>query len=261
MVSFGRIYTMLGETLYRITLIALLAAAAVTFALLTFVKAPYGKYVRKGWGPTINARSAWILMESPAVFVIILFYVTSDHTTPPAAVFLILWQIHYIYRTFFYPFLMRGGEKAFPVLLVMMALVFNTANGYLNGWFLFRGARILSTSWFADPRFIAGTTIFFAGLYIHITSDNILRNLREPGETNYRIPFGGFYRFLSAPNYFGEILQWCGWALLTWSSAGLAFATFTVANLLPRGIAYHRWYRNTFPDYPEERKAVIPFVL
>ena len=85
--------------------------------------------------------------------------------------------------------------------------------------------------------------------------------LRKPGEAHYSIPHGGFYRYVSCPNYLGEIVEWIGWAILTWSLAGLAFAVFTIANLLPRALAIHRWYRKEFSDYPATRKAVIPFLL
>jgi hypothetical protein len=34
-----------------------------------------------------------------------------------------------------------------------------------------------------------------------------------------------------------------------------------VANLAPRALKTHRWYKDTFPDYPEQRKALIPFVV
>ncbi|HEX6242129.1 MAG TPA: 3-oxo-5-alpha-steroid 4-dehydrogenase, partial [Polyangiales bacterium] len=92
-------------------------------------------------------------------------------------------------------------------------------------------------------------------------SDRILLGLRAPGETGYKIPRGGLYSFISCPNYFGELVEWCGWALLTWSLPGLFFALFTAANLVPRALAHHRDYRRRFPDYPSERRAVLPFVL
>jgi len=94
-----------------------------------------------------------------------------------------------------------------------------------------------------------------------VYSDHILRQLRKPGESGYKIPTRGFYRYLSSPNYFGEILEWTGWAILTWSLPGLAFALFTIANLAPRAIAKQNWYIKSFPDYPKKRKAIIPFVL
>ena len=51
----------------------------------------------------------------------------------------------------------------------------------------------------------------------------ILRNLRAPGETGYKIPVGGLFRWVSSPNYFGELLEWTGWAIATWSIPGVAF--------------------------------------
>jgi hypothetical protein len=69
------------------------------------------------------------------------------------------------------------------------------------------------------------------------------------------------YEYVSCPNYLGEMLEWCGWAIATWSLAGFAFAFYTIANIGPRALANHRWYREKFPDYPPQRKAVIPYVL
>ena len=66
------------------------------------------------------------------------------------------------------------------------------------------------------------------------------------------------YRWISCPNYFGEIIEWIGWAIATWSLAGLAFALWTAANLVPRAYSHHQWYRESFTDYPPERKALVP---
>ena len=37
-------------------------------------------------------------------------------------------------------------------------------------------------------------------------------------------------------------------------------AVFTFANLAPRAWSHHKWYRKKFPDYPKQRRAVIPFI-
>ena len=42
--------------------------------------------------------------------------------------------------------------------------------------------------------------------------------------------------------------------------AGLAFAVYTFANLAPRAIDHHTWYRQRFSDYPPERRALIPYL-
>ena len=66
---------------------------------------------------------------------------------------------------------------------------------------------------------------------------------------------------MSSPNYLGEIIEWTGWAIATWSLAGTAFAVYTAANLASRAFANHRWYRDRFPDYPSDRRALVPFLL
>ena len=119
---------------------------------------------------------------------------------------------------------------------------------------------MFSGRWLSDPRFLAGAALFVAGLATHAWADEALRRLRRPGEGNYRVPQGGLFRWVSCPNYLGEIVQWSGWALLTWSPPGLAFAVWTAANLAPRARAHHRWYRDRFPDYPPGRRALLPGV-
>jgi len=62
-------------------------------------------------------------------------------------------------------------------------------------------------------------------------------------------------------DYLGEIVEWTGWAVATWSLAGLAFALYTAANLAPRALSHHAWYRARFPEYPPSRRALVPFLL
>jgi protein-S-isoprenylcysteine O-methyltransferase Ste14 len=142
-----------------------------------------------------------------------------------------------------------------------MGMGFNSVNTWLIGRWQFGLGPALGTDWQLDPRFIAGCGLFFAGMAINRHSDAILRRLRAKNETGYHIPFGGLYRWVSAPNYLGELVEWTGWALLTWSPGGLAFALFTAANLVPRAVSIHRWYRREFPEYPQGRKAIFPGVL
>jgi steroid 5-alpha reductase family enzyme len=144
--------------------------------------------------------------------------------------------------------------------VVLMGVAFNTLNAWINArWVSHLGT--YETTWLLDPRFLIGVAVFAWGMAINLRSDSLLRRLRKPGETGYKIPHGGLYRWVSCPNYLGEIIEWIGWAIATWSVAGLAFAVYTAANVGPRALSHHRWYRERFEDYPEERKALIPFVL
>ena len=93
---------------------------------------------------------------------------------------------------------------------------------------------------------------------MNLHADTCLIRLRGDGTGGYKIPHGGAYRWVSCPNYLGEILEWIGFAVATWSLTGAAFAVWTIANLFPRARDHHRWYQERFPDYPVERKALIP---
>ena len=104
-------------------------------------------------------------------------------------------------------------------------------------------------------------TINLIGLYINVTSDNILIALRKNNEEEYSIPKGFLFNKISSPNYLGEMIEWLGWAIMTWSLAGLVFFFWTVANLLPRAIANHKWYKKEFENYPSNRKAIIPYLF
>ena len=248
--------------LYNVMLATWFALALVTFVVLLFVTVPYGRYVRKGWGPSVNPKIGWALMELPALCLMpILFFLGEQIHNPVAIVFMLLWLFHYAYRTLAFPMLLGKGSAAMPVSVVIFGFVFNVVNGYLIGSGLFGiGSEYLS-SWLLDPRFIVGAGVFFAGFAIHYHADAILRSLRKPAESGYRIPRGGMFRFISCPNYFGEIVEWGGFAVATWSLPTLTFLVWTIANLAPRALSHHRWYKETFAEYPTDRKALIPFLL
>jgi len=232
----------------------------VVFFCLLWVTAPYGRHYQPGWGPRLPNRSAWLLMELPALFVISFLVLASPAITSPQAwVPLMFWMFHYSYRSFVFPALMRPSESTFPVLLVLFAIGFNTLNGYNNALALVRNGLIDAP--LLTPNFVIGAALFVTGFLLHFHSDHIIRNLRKPGETGYRIPYGGMFRWVSSPSYLGEIIQWTGWAVMTWSLAGLAFALFTCCNLAPRAVSNHRWYHQQFSHYPPNRKVLVPGVI
>jgi phage-related protein len=50
---------------------------------------------------------------------------------------------------------------------------------------------------------------------------------------------GGMFNFVSGANYFGESVEWTGYALACWNVPASCFALFTVVNLGSRAIQYH----------------------
>lgn len=237
--------------------------AVVTVVALVFVTAPYGRATRPGWGPTIPARLGWIVMETPPVLVWVAIYAGGDHARLSGPLVLLgLWQLHYVHRAYVYPFRMRMAGKRMPVLVAALAIVFNVLNAYVNArWVSHLDPAPLTNLADAPVTFWLGAGIMLTGLAINLHSDDVLRRLRRPGETGYRIPQGGLHRYVAAPNYFGEILEWLGWGIaLGGGWVGFAFVVYTAANLAPRAKDHLRWYREKFADYPAARRALIPFV-
>ena len=255
--------------MYWILFWAFFAFAAISFVSLQFVSAPYGRHLREGWGPNINATLGWVIMEAPSPLVFFACWLVGEPAKRFSAtglVFLILWETHYAYRSFIFPFRRRGGQREMPLSIALMSILFNLANAYPNARWIYTLGPERPASWLADPRFLAGVALFAFGYWINHQSDSILFNLRKPGQRGipggdgYSIPYGGFFRFVSCPNYFGELVEWTGWALCTFSPAGLVFALASAANLVPRARTHHRWYREKFPDYPRDRKAIVPLI-
>lgn len=248
---------------YSILVVVWLVLAAVVFVTLLFIPAPYGRFARRGWGPELRPRLGWFIMELPAVLVFgILFILGERHSFGPVTLALFaLWMTHYLDRAFFYPLRLRGNRRQMALTTVILGVVFNTGNAYLNARYLFSLGPAFAGDWVIDPRFIGGLILFAAGFVLNKHSDQTLIQLRAPGEDGYRVPQGGAFRWVSCPNYLGEILEWGGWALASWNPGGLAFFVWTTANLAPRALATHAWYRQNFPEYPAERKALIPFLI
>ncbi len=250
---------MAESTFYRMLLQGWFGVAAFVFIVLLFVPAPYGRHVRSGWGPMVGDRVGWILMEAPAALVFSWCFLAGAYrNTITAWVFLGAWLFHYVYRAFLYPLRRRNTGRRMPLSVVGMGLLFNAVNGYLNGRWLFTFSGGYGNGWLITPPFLIGAGLFAGGLIVNRQSDRALHELRRTGDAVYEVPQGGFYRWVSSPNYLGEIVEWIGWAVATWSLAGLSFALWTAATLAPRARSNHLWYRQQFPDYPPERRALIP---
>lgn len=245
-----------------LTVMSVLAVAV--FIALYFVKAGYGRFYTARWGAGISNRWGWVWMEAPVFLLMLLFWFFSDRTFSWSHVVpFLFFEVHYFQRSFVFPFLIRGASRM-PLSVIVMGLIFNGINAVMQGgWIFFVSPENYYTpAWFATPQFIAGAIVFVAGMLVNIHSDRVIRHLRQPGDTRHYFPQKGMFRYVSSANYFGEFLEWTGFALLTWSRAGAVFALWTFANLAPRAEAIRRAYIRQFPEAFERRKIkrIIPFI-
>ena len=152
-----------------------------------------------------------------------------------------------------------------PLSIILMGALFNTLNALMQGGWIFYLSPLerYPSSWLSSLPFILGTLVFFAGMIVNIGSDSIIRNLRKPGDTAHYLPKGGMFRYVTSANYFGEFVEWVGFAILTWSWSGAVFALWTFANLAPRASRIYDMYSREFPDELDtsKTKRMIPFIF
>lgn len=250
---------------FNIFLWTMSGIAVIVFICLFKVDAGYGKFFDKKWGPAVDNRLGWVLMESPVFIAMLLLWAFSDRRTDVVRlIFLLIFETHYFQRSFIFPMLIRGKSRM-PLSIILMGVIFNTLNALMQGGWIFyiSPAERYTTAWLTSLPFIAGTILFIIGMFINIQSDSIIRNLRKPGDRNHYLPKKGMFRYVSSANYFGEFLEWTGFAILTWSAAGAVFALWTFANLAPRAVRIHARYAQEFPDEfdPRKTKCIIPFIF
>jgi steroid 5-alpha reductase family enzyme len=241
-----------------------LVLSVAVFVLLLFVPAPFGRHTSNRFGPTVGNRLGWFLMEIPSLAVMVAFLAAAPGSRASFVwILFALWILHYANRTLVWPRRIRPTPKRMPWAIVVSGCLFNLVNAGLNGWYL----AVLSPSegwgaaWLTSPGFLAGLALFAAGMAVNWIADTMLIRLRKKGETGYRIPRGFLFEYMAAPNLLGEIVEWAGFALMAWNPAALGFLAWTCANLIPRARNHRDWYRRNFPDYPPERKCLIPFIF
>lgn len=235
-----------------------IGVALVTFISLFFVKAPFGRHVSDKFGVMINNSWGWVFMEFPSMFFILFWYIMGDGNKNIVTHILVgMWVIHYINRTFIFPFRLRNKKKKMPLLIVLSAVFFNFFNAGTNGYF-FGNFADYTVDYLYSPVFIIGFAIWALGWVINLWADEKLLNLRKPGETHYVIPNGGLFNKIASPNLFGEIIEWIGFAIAAGSLAAWGFAIWTMANLIPRAKNHFDWYKEKFKEYPKDRKVLIP---
>jgi len=240
-----------------------LLGGSIVYLVITFIysvvfAAPYGKFTTTNYQITVPAKFGWCLQEVPAFIVSATALVqlwTEERTR--LALALLPFAAHYCNRSFIFPLSVKQG-RPIPLLTVVLAFLFCSMNGLMQSLF------ILSNRFLFDNSITAyfGAVLFCSGMFINIQSDSILTNLRKPGETGYKIPCGGFFEYVSAPNYLGEILEWLGWFLVAPTPASLWFFIFSASFLGTRALHTHSFYKTKFKDeYPASRTAIIPGVL
>lgn len=249
---------------YQIMLYVLSFLAVIVFVALYFVKAGYGMFRTRLWGWSVPNKVGWVLMEAPS-FVVMGFWAwkVGVEAYTPQAVFVGLFMLHYFQRSFVFPLLMKGKSRM-PMAIMAMGILFNVINATLLVASFFSCAlpgKYEPATFWANLLPWVGLVIFLIGMAINLHADHVIRNLRRPGDTRHYLPEKGFYRYVTSANYFGELVEWTGFALLTASPAAWVFVWWTAANLVPRADAIYKRYCEEFGKQAVgSRKRIIPCI-
>ena len=262
--------------------IIFLALDLPIFLCLIFIKAYYGKLFNSNSGegncfqrtlrkifPVIPSRISWIIQECPCVFMTIFFLIYYRKNLNYKNILVMTpFFIHYVHRSFIFPFVIHSSKNN-PLEITLMAFVFCFFNSLMinRSIFCLIIDYELKSFWL---NYMFGLAIFGLGMYINIHSDYSMikqRNANKDSNNKYIIPRGFMYELISCPNYFGELTEWLGFFILSNSFSGLVFFISTFANLFPRAIQYHQWYKNKFKEEfatdknLSERKSIVPFLF
>jgi 3-oxo-5-alpha-steroid 4-dehydrogenase 1 len=237
-----------------------------TFISLFFIKAHYGRfYDEKKTLFALTSKVGWFLEELPNLaisFYYIFYSLTVNSLSGELLIKIILisfFIVHYIHRGIIYPMNLIKTRKL-PSEIIFMGAMFCVVNALMQNRSIFIFAHYNLSSFYNSPLHLAGVFLFLLGMYINIKSDYMV--IKEKKDDSYFIPRGFFFEYLSCPNYFGELVEWTGFALMTQTASAWLFVLFSFANLFPRALAYHKWYKEKFgAEYPNNRKAIFPFII
>jgi 3-oxo-5-alpha-steroid 4-dehydrogenase 1 len=263
-------YLWFDET-YDLVLTVAYSTALFTAFAGVFVIAPYGRFGSSSFGVELNPRVGWWLMEIMATVSFLYFYPQGPHSTKPVPLFFAaLYLIHYANRGWYFPWAMRvapGTKSSFSITVAGSGLFVTGMHGYLNAMWYSTHCSYLDYNWLQTPTCLVGLVLYEFSFWSTIYCEHIMRNLRPAsgvvaeGESRYKIPRGFLFEYVTSPQYFTEIMGFFGWAIMTWSPAGLFIVAISCANLVPRAVGTQKWYREKFKEeYPMERKILIPFV-
>ena len=259
---------------------SMIASGVIYFAFAFLVKMPaaYGRFADVfQTSLTINPKIGWIIQEAPSFLIAAFYLLKAEIQLFPSIsrneVLLMLFAVHYFHRSFIFP-LFTKPKRQNPIITHLLGLIFCTWNGYLQGASL--ATKNISSN---STIYYLGLALFCIGAFINIKSDYYLISLRSKRDkitrsmnekttskeekkkgSDYIMPEGGIFQFVSCPNYFGETAEWLGFAIASGNLEQWAFAIFTFANLAPRAVQYHQFYHSRFKNYPRDRKAYIPFI-
>ncbi|XP_055691162.1 polyprenol reductase-like [Lutzomyia longipalpis] len=185
---------------------------------------------------------------------------------------LLLYNIHIIrrcYESFFVHIFSRRAKMSLNIVIfgnlfyiLTVILITHSWPGFVFGTSL-DPITLQDFSW----RLIICSAVFIYAMYHQYQSHRILANLRlnKSGQVTsegYFPPSGGYFELVSSPHMLFECLIYISLLGILWENKSLLAVTIlVVVNQCKFAHESHLWYKENFPNYPVNRRAIIPFLI
>lgn len=219
----------------------------------------YSKFNQKG---TISSRTGmfWIY-ALPMLFYVICFKVTNFNASFYHYLILFAISAHFLKRCFEVLFLHRYSGNVSLHAIISIVLGYSAIIGTIHWSVNVYTGKLALEKYSIVASSIIGLMVFLFGEIGNLYHHYLLKKLRNDSNSEYQIPREGLFKYVSCPHYLFEIISWIGIALMSKYLISFGVISFTVFYLVARSINTTKWYKEKFPNYPENRKSIVPFLL
>ena len=174
-------------------------------------------------------------------------------------VFMVL--VHYIKRELETAFVHRFSSETMPLINVFKnSFHYYGLFGFLTMYFYLH-PDYTPPSWASPAIFYTATALFLIFEFLNLQTHLVLKNLRTPGSTERKIPYGWGFGLVSCANYFWESMAWIVFCVQAQVLGGYVYLAASVYQMAAWAIKKHKRYKEEFPNYPRNRKAMFPFLF
>ncbi|KAF0983599.1 hypothetical protein FDP41_010664 [Naegleria fowleri] len=226
--------------------------------------------VFKDLGPQVAWRTVFLTEYFGPIFAFPLAYYLSPYIhgeqvqlNQTQIIATVLFIVHFVKRELETIFVHVFGNDTMPLFNLFKNSIYYWGYAFLVAYFTIHPKYQSPAEWQVYVG-AAGTVLSMLGnFYCHI----ILKNLRQPGSRERKIPRGFLFEYVTCPNYTFEIMEWFFFSFMIQSIPCLLYTLSGAGQMLPWAIKKHVGLKKLFDGkdgrelYPKNRKVLIPFIL
>jgi len=168
------------------------------------------------------------------------------------------WVFHYLKRIAETVFVHKFSHATMPISGMVRNCTYYGLAGFVVSYFINHPA-------YTNPNLMPYQDVVFLALGMAMQGVNLgchlhLASLRKEGDTGYRMPTWGPFRFIACPNYTAEIIGWICFSIATQTLPSVAFTLLGMYQMGQWAVQKYKRLRQQFKEaYPARYKMLPPF--